>query len=221
MNMAIDRFIDESDLADNPTPRTPVILCLDVSFSMAGEKIKNLNKGIRDLYASIANDQYARMSADIAIVTFETEVRLIEDFSTIESKTPPTLQAKNGTALGHGLEMAVNHANARKDAYKMHGTDYHQPMIFLMTDGKPGDMGKVREVLPIIHALEREKKLTVFPIGIGSDLDEALMRTISVRANNMRISRSISTVAMSPSESAEQSSETSDLIVKEWNDILG
>ena len=35
------------DLVDNPTPRVPVILCLDVSSSMQGRSIAELNGGIQ------------------------------------------------------------------------------------------------------------------------------------------------------------------------------
>ena len=34
------------DLVNNPTARVPVCLCLDVSGSMSGEKISELNQGI-------------------------------------------------------------------------------------------------------------------------------------------------------------------------------
>ena len=37
------------DLVNNPTARVPVCLCLDVSGSMDGEPIRELNDGVRML----------------------------------------------------------------------------------------------------------------------------------------------------------------------------
>lgn len=35
------------DLVNNPTPRVPVCLCLDVSGSMSGPPIDELNQGVK------------------------------------------------------------------------------------------------------------------------------------------------------------------------------
>ena len=39
--------IDEDDLATNPTPRVPICLLLDTSYSMEGEPINELNHGVK------------------------------------------------------------------------------------------------------------------------------------------------------------------------------
>ena len=181
-------LLGANDLSNNPTPRTPVALCLDISGSMSGQPIQALNLGIETLYESIRNDKKARLSADLAIITFESEVRLHEAFSSIEQKKAPKLTAQNGTALGHGLEMALNLVIERKKEYQQYGTEYHQPMIFLLTDGLPGDLNKLREILPQIHNLEKQKKLVVFPIGVGKDVDMRLMNEISIINKNLHIS---------------------------------
>ena len=43
------------DLVNNPTPRVPVCLCLDVSGSMSGPPIDELNQGVKLLYDAIKN----------------------------------------------------------------------------------------------------------------------------------------------------------------------
>ena len=40
-------IISDEELADNPTARVPICILLDVSRSMDGEPIKELNKGVK------------------------------------------------------------------------------------------------------------------------------------------------------------------------------
>lgn len=171
--------IAEGDLANNRSERTPVILCLDTSGSMEGDKINRLNQGIRSFYDYLRNDPIARLSVEVAIVTFDSEVKLFDDFSLVEHKTNPNLTAQDGTALGHGLEMALEVAQNRKEMYKANGIDYKQPNILLMTDGQPGDMDKVNEMMRKIHLLETTNKLMLYPVAIGDDADLSLLNRIS------------------------------------------
>ena len=41
------------DLVDNPTPRVPVLLCLDTSGSMMGAPIHELNLGVQQYMAEM------------------------------------------------------------------------------------------------------------------------------------------------------------------------
>ena len=58
------------DLVNNPTPRVPVCLCLDVSGSMSGPPIDELNQGVKLLYDAIKDDEVALYSAEVSVVTF-------------------------------------------------------------------------------------------------------------------------------------------------------
>ena len=49
------------DLVNNPTARVPVCLCLDVSGSMDGEPIRELNDGVRMFYDAIREDETAQL----------------------------------------------------------------------------------------------------------------------------------------------------------------
>lgn len=58
------------DLIDNPTTRVPVVLCLDTSGSMMGDKISELNKGVKQFFEAVKNDDIAKYSVELCIVTF-------------------------------------------------------------------------------------------------------------------------------------------------------
>lgn len=58
------------DLVDNPTPRVPVALCLDVSGSMAGTPIAELNAGVAQYLEEMRRDDLTLCSAETALVLF-------------------------------------------------------------------------------------------------------------------------------------------------------
>ena len=54
----------------NPAPRCPVVLLLDVSGSMDGAPISELNAGLRQFIHETAHDEVASMSVELEVITF-------------------------------------------------------------------------------------------------------------------------------------------------------
>ena len=79
--MRTELTIRGQDLVENPTPRVPVVLCLDTSGSMMGNKIIELRRGVNRFYSSLLDDDVARYSAEVGVVTFGNGgVQLLADF---------------------------------------------------------------------------------------------------------------------------------------------
>ena len=72
------------DLVDNPTPRVPVALCLDVSGSMVGEPIAELNAGVQQYLAEMKSDDLTLYSSETAVVTFADQAVCAADFNTAD-----------------------------------------------------------------------------------------------------------------------------------------
>jgi uncharacterized protein YegL len=113
----------------------------------------------------------ARYAADIAIVTFSDVARIDADFGSAERGAPPIyIHSGGGTSIGGGVELALDILERRKTQYRETGVDYYQPWLVLMTDGAPTDQthhaagSKVSDMV-------RQKKLSIFPIGVGSQAD--------------------------------------------------
>lgn len=171
----------KEDLLLNPTSRVPVALCLDVSGSMAGEPITELNEGIDHFFDALYGDAIAKTSAEVAIVTFSDQPEIKLDFQSLDRiEAPPTLTAGGTTDLGGGVNMALDKLETRKNEYKHAGIDYFQPWLVLMTDGQP-----TTEVHRLASKrtldLEVQGKLVVFPIGVGSAADMKVLSTFSKR----------------------------------------
>ena len=176
------------DMVNNPTARVPVCLCLDVSGSMSGEKISELNQGINLFYNAIKDDEVALYSAEISIVTFGTTVSCVRDFSSLELQpNAPHLVAWGPTPMGEAINLAIDLLEKRKNEYKEKGVDYYQPWLVLMTDGEPTDNDNIPEAVSKVVNLVNNKKLTVFPIGIGRDANMTTLASFSPNRAPLRL----------------------------------
>ena len=172
---------DYDELIDNPTTRVPVCLCLDTSGSMMGQPIAELNRGIQQFFQEVRSDDIARYAVDICIVTFGDQgARLLQDFRSLDSASCPTLSANGGTPMGEALTIALTKLEERKQKYKDSGIDYFQPWLVLMTDGQPnGDKTILDDACRKTSSMQRDKKLSIFPIGIGDDADMNVLSRVS------------------------------------------
>ena len=202
------------DLVNNPTPRVPICLCLDTSGSMGrtvggtrtgktifmdgqewnivtGGKccITELERGIRDFYSSIREDETARYAAEVAIVTFDDRAACVEDFAGIDRQEElPELNAQGDTCIGEGVNLALDLLEKRKAEYKEKGVDYFQPWLLLMTDGEPnGDRDALARAIKRTQDYVNSNKLTVIPIGIGEAADMNVLNQFSPRTQALRL----------------------------------
>ena len=178
------------DLVNNPTARIPVCLCLDTSGSMYGTPIDELNEGVRLFYDAIREDETALYSAEVSIVTFGgSAAQCIVDFASLEVQpNVPTLSAEGMTPMGEAVNMGLDLLEQRKEEYKDRGVDYYQPWLVLMTDGAPnGDSAELSRAINRTVELINQKKLTVFPIGIGPEADMGVLAQFSPKRPPLKL----------------------------------
>ncbi|MGN1201842.1 MAG: VWA domain-containing protein [Eubacterium sp.] len=178
-----------NDLVNNPTARVPVCLCLDTSGSMDGRPIDELNEGVKLFYDAIREDETALYSAEISIVTFGGYAECVADFASLELQPDvPELSAGGMTPMGEAVNMGLDLLERRKEDYKERGVDYYQPWLVLMTDGAPnGDSGELSRAISRTVDLVNQKKLTVFPIGIGPDADMGVLAQFSPKRPPLKL----------------------------------
>ena len=131
--------LEEDTLFTNPEPRCPVVLVLDNSGSMQGERIKQLNEGLRALEQDLRDDPLAQKRCELAVLTFGNSVQLTTDFTTADAFEPPQLVASGATPMGAAVNRALDLLEARKQQYRQAGLKYYRPWVFLLTDGEPTD----------------------------------------------------------------------------------
>lgn len=176
------------DLVYNPTPRVPVALCLDVSGSMSGDPIRELNAGVQQYLQEMRADDLTLSSAETAVVTFDEEADCVADFNTADRLQVPELESGGCTYMGEGLTLALDLLEKRKDQYKATGVDYYQPILVVMSDGNPNGVPSVlKEATRRIHDLVNARRLTVVAVGIGADADMAALASLSPRQRPVRL----------------------------------
>jgi len=178
--------IGKNDLADNPTARVPVCVLLDTSESMIGEPIEELNKGVRSFVEELKNDEMTLYSADVCVITFGGyDVELVSDFGPVDDISLRDFVASGMTPMGSAVEMALDLLSNRKEEYKDQMIPYHQPWVVLMTDGQPND--RWQDAAIKLSDLANNKKVVIFPVGIGDDANMDVLRQFSPRREPLKL----------------------------------
>ena len=184
-----DLSFDASDLIENPSTRLPICLCLDVSGSMVGEAIQELNEGVKVFFEALKEDEVALYAADLSIVTFDSQVKVIQEFSSLaDAEESPVFEVGDMTYMGEAVNTVLDLLEKRKEEYQANGVDYYQPWLVLMTDGSPnGDEAKLGTAISRTTELIKNRKLTTFPIGIGEFADLASLEKFSPNRKPLRL----------------------------------
>lgn len=201
-------ILRERDLIENPTTRLPVCLCLDTSGSMnrtqggvrtgrttfidnqmwsvaegGTSAIDELNKGVEYFFDAIKSDEIARYSVELSIISFNSKVEVISDFSSIDRQKLTLLEAEGTTSMGEGVGLALELLEKRKREFSDKGVDYYQPWLVLMSDGEPTD--EISFVVRQVKNLSEQKKLTVFSVAIGDDANIGVLKQFSSMKNSL------------------------------------
>jgi uncharacterized protein YegL len=160
---------ETDDFASNPEPRCPCVLVLDVSGSMNGAPISELNAGLGTFREELSADALAMKRVEVAMVTFgPTKVEV--PFTNASTFFPPTLAAQGDTPMGEAITQAIALVRDRKQEYRSNGISYYRPWIFLITDGAPTDSWQT--AASAVREGEASKSFAFFPIGVnGANMD--------------------------------------------------
>ena len=175
---------NESDFGRSTKRRLPICFCLDVSGSMSGKPIRELNDGLQSFFSSIKENEETRNTADICVVTFGGTVDIFLPFGRLAKGQPvPEIHATTSlTPMGEGILTALELLNARKEGYKNLGIKYYQPWLVVITDGAPqgeNAMENMEKAISATVSLEEEERLVVFNIGVGMNVDYTLLKSLS------------------------------------------
>lgn len=131
----------------------------------------------------LTKDALASKRVEVAVVSFDSEAQVVQDFISADRFAPPTLTAQGLTHMGSGIHKALDLIQARKVQYRANGISYYRPWVFLITAGAPqGESdGVVERATQRIKDDEDNKRVVFFAVGVES-ADMARLSNIVVRA---------------------------------------
>lgn len=184
----------------NHAIRVPVVILADVSGSME-PLMGSLNQALRGFLTSLKADAVASKSAELCVVAFDHEAKVILDFDTVANiKGMPELISRGATFTGKALRTGLDLCSARKSYYQQEGYDYYQPWLVIMTDGQPScldpmwlaqfnhditndptftsEVSYLQNTKLELHELISAKKLNLINIAIGDEVDLEYLKSL-------------------------------------------
>ncbi len=119
--------------------RLPIYFLIDISESMVGEPIQQVEEGMANIIKAIKADPYAIETVWISIIVFAGQAKTLVPLQEVVSFYPPKFPVGSGTSLSKGLGhlMFDLRKNIVKTTIEQKG-DW-KPIVFLFTDGVPTD----------------------------------------------------------------------------------
>ena len=190
--MSIYEDLTPGDFAKSTKKRLPICFCLDTSGSMAAptatgkNRMYELNEAFSKFVDAMKNNDEVASSADIAIITFGGQANILQKFTPVSKISTPKIEYKDRslTPMGEAIQAALKLLEIRKNGYKQKGMEYYQPWLVVLTDGEPEGQNAKEEMQKAIEQttdLEKQNKLVVFNIGIGSDANLEELKKLSVK----------------------------------------
>jgi len=177
MSLAQSAFNEEPRVAAPGEPHLACVLLLDTSGSMNGAALDSLNQSINNFIQQTSMDEMAMKRVDVAIISFDDKPELVMPFTPISQMEPVNLTAGGLTAMGAGINMAIDQVKERNRFYASLGVPCFKPWIFMITDGSPTD-----DITSAMQKIQEEEskgthgKLKFFALGVGNYNKEVLKK---------------------------------------------
>jgi uncharacterized protein YegL len=119
--------------------RLPVYFLIDVSESMVGDQMSQVEDGISKVIQELKKDPYALETVHISIIVFAGKAKTLIPLTDIISFYPPKFSIGSGTNLGEGLGQLMFEMRKNQIPTTVESKGDWKPIVFLFTDGVPTD----------------------------------------------------------------------------------
>lgn len=153
----------------------PCVVLVDTSTSMS-EAMGELHDGLVALGEALKDDPQALGRVEFCIISFDDQARIVVPFAPAYDYEAPRLDCGGMTAMHAAVDLALEEIEARKDQYKANHTAFLRPWIFMMTDGGANDPDN--GAFDRLLQSQRDKHCIFFPVGIGSEVDMGLLKSL-------------------------------------------
>ena len=156
--------------------RLPIYFLIDISESMVGEPIQQVEEGLAQIIQALKMDPYALETVWVSIVVFAGQAKTLVPLQELVSFYPPRFPVGSGTSLSKGLGHLMHElrSNIVKTTYDTKG-DW-KPIVFLFTDGVPTDatQGAISE-----WKQNWQRTANLIAISFGDETDMQLLGSLT------------------------------------------
>lgn len=148
----------------------PVCLLLDVSSSMSGDKIENLNRAVEEMISTFTAEEKMEIEIIVSVISFGGEVKLDIPFTRASDIVWHDLSVSGATPMGTALKMAKAMIEDKEET----PSRAYRPTIVLVSDGQPNDEWEG----PLNNFVNegRSSKCDRMAMSIGSDADDEVLK---------------------------------------------
>ncbi|MDX8376576.1 MAG: TerY-C metal binding domain-containing protein [Mariprofundales bacterium] len=119
--------------------RLPIFFVLDVSESMVGVPLQQMENGIEKIVTTLRQDPHSLETVYISLIAFAGQAKAITPLIDLISFYPPKMPIGGGTSLGTALDVLMQEIDSKVVKTTMEERGDWEPIVFLITDGKPTD----------------------------------------------------------------------------------
>lgn len=156
--------------------RLPIYFLIDVSESMVGDPVQQVEEGLAQIIQALKTDPYAIETVWVSIIVFAGQARTLVPLQEIINFYPPRFPIGGGTSLSKGLGhlMYELRRNIVKTTYEQKG--HWKPIVFLFTDGVPTD--DTRQVIQEWKD-NWQRTANMVAVSFGTETDTQVLRELT------------------------------------------
>lgn len=160
----------------------PVVLLLDVSTSMNGDKINQLNAAVKEMILDFAAAEKNETEILVSIITFGAEVLLHTPYTSAKDIEWQDMQVSGATPMGTAFSMA----KAMIEDKEVTPSRAYRPTIVLVSDGEPSDSWQ--QPLRALVNEGRSQKCDRMAMAIGGEASNTVLNEFISGTENKVIS---------------------------------
>lgn len=157
-----------------------LLFLLDTSGSMGATimgrnttPINELNNAINRFKAEVCKDEHTKDILDVAVVEFNSEFRVVQEFSPIEYLKPVELQAYGTTYICKPLDVALDMVTDRSRFYRRAGAEPYKPWVVIITDGMAmDDPAAMNTMIEKANEMVNNEKVAIWSLVVGDAAED-------------------------------------------------
>ncbi|MBA3664186.1 MAG: VWA domain-containing protein, partial [Bacteroidetes bacterium] len=123
--------------------RLPIYFLIDVSESMVGEPIQQVEEGLATIIKELKTDPNSIETVWVSIIVFAGQAKTLVPLQEIVNFYPPRFPVGSGTSLSRALGHLMFELRKNQVTTTMERKGDWKPIVFLFTDGVPTDNTKI------------------------------------------------------------------------------